>query len=100
MTTHRSWTHRAYRAALLIFPRAFRERFGGEMVDYARERARLARAQGAFTALRFAISTCFDLARSAPAVWVVALRDEWTESGQPRDNMDILRQDLRFAVRA
>jgi predicted permease len=100
MTTHRSWTERAFRAALLIFPRTFRARFGDEMTEFARARARRARTRGALALARFAVETCADLVRSAPRAWLTTLREEWTESDHPRDNMDIFRQDLRFAVRA
>jgi predicted permease len=103
MTTARSVLARAYRAALLIFPPAFRERFGDEMVDFARERARRARARGTFTVAQLAIGISIDLARSAAHVWLDAMRErdaDATSLTQPRDNMDILRQDLRFAARS
>src|SRR5262249_1476797 len=46
------------------------------------------------------VSICADLLRSAPRVWLARFREDWSESDQPRDDMDIVRQDLRFAVRS
>jgi predicted permease len=69
------------------------------MIDYARAR----RARGIVAITRFAIHTTLDLARSAPRLWLDSLRErdaDATSPHQPRDNMDIVRQDLRFAVRA
>ena len=97
MTTQRSWTERCYRAALLIFPLDFRARFSDEMIDFARERERHARAQGRFALARLNAHLLFDLAAAAPGVW---LRRDASDADLPRDNMDILRQDLRFAIRA
>src|SRR5439155_9505136 len=99
MTAQRSWPERCYRAALLIFPRNFRARFADEMIDFARERARHARAQGRFALARLTAHLLFDLAAAAPGVWL--RRDPSAgENDLPRDDMDILRQDLRFAIRA
>jgi putative ABC transport system permease protein len=95
-----SVTERAYRAALLIFPREFRARFGDEMIDFARQRMRAGRSRGPLEVARLGAIIAFDVLRSAPGVWLAQLRDDWSEADQPRDNMDIVRQDLRFAVRS
>jgi len=102
MTVRRSLSERAYRAALLIFPPSFRARFAAEMIEFARERAHQARSRGAFDVARLAARLAFDLAATAPGVWLALVRDRDAtgENALPRDNMDILAQDLRFAVRS
>jgi predicted permease len=94
---------RAYCVILLIFPPPFRARFGDEMIDFARERSRIARSRGSVALALFAIGAFVDLVRSAPGVWLTWLRDNDADAAlpnRPRDNMDILRQDVRFAVRS
>jgi putative ABC transport system permease protein len=103
MITRLSWAERAYRATLLIFPPAFRARFSDEMIDFARERSRIARSQSTVALTTFAIGTFIDLVRSAPGAWLALMRDNDSDAAlpnQPRDNVDILRQDVRFAVRS
>ena len=103
MTKHVSLFERAYRSALLIFPPAFRERFGDEMMEFARQRVRRERTRGKVPVALFAARTFADLARTAPGVWLSLILERDADASspeQPRDNMDILRQDLRFAIRA
>jgi putative ABC transport system permease protein len=89
---HRLTVERWHRLCLLAYPPSFRARFGDEMLELGRER-------GAFALLA-------DTVRSAPAQWLFAAhrrrhidRSSHPSSDQPRDNMDILAQDLRFALR-
>lgn len=94
-----------FAAVLLIFPRTFRSRFGGEMRDFARRRIDDARSLGALAALGEAIRLLADTLAALPAAWL-SLRAERPRgiasppSPYPRDHMDTLRQDLRFALRA
>ena len=46
---------RAYRIAMLVLPRPFRERFGDEMVEFARGRLQAARSRGRRAAFREAM---------------------------------------------
>ncbi len=103
MTSRTSFSERAYRAALLIFPPSFRNRFADEMIDFARSRAHLARTRGPFDVARLAARLALDLAVTAPRVWLALVthrENDASENDLPRDNMDILAQDLRFAVRS
>jgi putative ABC transport system permease protein len=94
-----------YRGAMLIFPRAFRMRFGAEMLDFARARMHAARARGRRASFSEAVHLLGDVARTLPAAWTT-LRSERrstvspTLAPYPRDDMDILLQDLRFALRS
>jgi putative ABC transport system permease protein len=93
-----------YRLALLIYPRQFRRRFAAEMTELAERRMARARELGAVRVLLQAAALCTDLARTAPAQWWLAARqrtpgDALLGQSNPRDNMDIIRQDLRVAVR-
>ena len=99
----RSHRERAYRAALLIFPPSFRARFADEMVDLARHRLYRARSHGRTAVARASLRLLADLAASAPGAWITtlgALVMDDVPPGQPRNNMDIVVQDLRFAIRA
>jgi putative ABC transport system permease protein len=103
--THRgSLFERSYRAAMLIFPRAFRARYADEMSELAFERVAAARAGGRIATLRIVVDLFADLLRAAPAQWTTgrAVRSPQLPlpAPYPRDNMDILLQDLRFAVRS
>jgi putative ABC transport system permease protein len=107
MTRRRSTIEHAYRTALLIFPPTFRDRFADEMVDFARRRMRVARRRGTFACLRETTHLFADLVRSAPREWIAHTREQRAVRAAaiaadllPRDNMDIVIQDLRFAVRA
>ncbi|HYN10384.1 MAG TPA: ABC transporter permease [Vicinamibacterales bacterium] len=57
---------RAYRVALLLYPRTFRDRFGDEMVGFFRAQRQAAAARGAISLARFWRRSVTDLARS---VW-------------------------------
>ncbi|MGE5732347.1 MAG: hypothetical protein ACM37U_10420, partial [Gemmatimonas sp.] len=102
-----SIVERAYRASLALYPRGFRDRFGDEMREFARLRISAARRNGAAAFARAAIGLFTDLADSAARQWVGtwrerprAARDRAVVDALPRDNMDIIIQDLRFALRA
>ena len=72
---------RAYRWLLRFYPRAFRAEYGDEMLAvFARERRQSAGP------------------RASAALWIRALGDTLTNA--PAVHVDILRQDLRDAVRA
>jgi hypothetical protein len=92
---------------MLIYPQSFRDRFGAEMTELATQRMRRDPAPGLFARVGQAVSLFTDLIRSAPAQWVFAARHRAVRvrdlpdaaSAYPRDNMDIIVQDLRFAIR-
>jgi putative ABC transport system permease protein len=92
---------------MLIYPQSFRDRFGAEMTELAMQRMRRGPAPGLFARFGQAVSLFTDLIRSAPAQWVFAARHRAVRvrdlpdaaSAYPRDNMDIIVQDLRFAIR-
>ncbi len=97
---------RGYRSALLIFPPAFRAEFADEMVEFARHRLRAARRRGTRACLAETARLGVDLLASAPSQWIAHHRERRIARHVaieadvlPRDNMDILIQDLRFAVR-
>ena len=107
--TRRRFTEWCYARALGLYPREFRARFGDEMLEFARSRLRAANARGAWAVAREALSLGADLARSVPAQWLDARRArsgatsdlvDVVSPALPRDNMDILVQDLRFAARS
>jgi putative ABC transport system permease protein len=92
-----------YRAALLIFPRDFRARFADEMNAFAAERLRLAVARGRMSAYREFGSLIQDLLAAAVREWsshAPAPVRQPHQSQRPRDSMDILSRDIRFAVRS
>jgi putative ABC transport system permease protein len=95
---------------MLIYPPSFRERFGDEMIAFANERIAAARRRRWPERFAEVLGLAADLMRSAPAQWLVVARasqstDYLTDypdvplDDHPRDNMDILLQDFRFAVR-
>jgi putative ABC transport system permease protein len=96
---------RLYDASMLIFPPAFRVRFGRDMRELARDRMAAARARGRASALRESLLLLTDVVRTAPAAWAVLKAERAHHLAPripeyPRDNMDILLQDLRFSFRA
>ena len=90
-----------------LYPSSFRARFEDEMLAFANERRHSAARRGDAAMLRESAALIVDLVRSAPGQWAHAAGrrsdDEETviPAGEllPRDNMDILIQDLRFGVR-
>ena len=99
MTARKAFSERAYRAALTVLPPGFRHRFGDEMLDFARARLNAARSIGRRALLRETASLFADLAHAAPGLWF----DEYRAAPSalpPRDDMDILMQDLKFALRS
>ncbi|HTE46963.1 MAG TPA: ABC transporter permease [Gemmatimonadaceae bacterium] len=112
----KSLLERCYRLAMLIYPHSFRARFGDEMLDFARRRREHTRSTNgvsAFAAARESLALLTDLVRAAPAQWIFAAAERRTAKKleasfaaehasaytDPRDDMDILLQDLRFAAR-
>jgi predicted permease len=97
----------SYRATMRLYPPSFRARFEGEMLAFANERRASASRRGRTAVAAESASLLIDLLRSAPGQWTHAAgrRSDHEEtvipSGElfPRDNMDILLQDLRFGVR-
>ena len=97
----------AYRIVLLAYPQSFRDRFGREMIGFARQRIHAARERGAGALVTEAFVLVQDILRSLPAQWLVAAREKRAlrhanppaDPASPRDNMDIFIQDLRFAAR-
>ncbi len=101
----RALLFRTYRLSLRLYPPAFRERFGDEMVDFAESRMRDARGTAAsmLAVCRIAV----DLSASVPREWRNLFRERRAarllsaaNPFAPRSDMDILRQDLRFALRS
>jgi putative ABC transport system permease protein len=91
---------------MLIYPPSFRARFGDEMIAFANERFARARRRSLAALAGEFIALIADLIRSAPAQWIAASRPasdvdyaDITPDAHPRENMEILLQDLRFAVR-
>ena len=103
--TRRPFFDVVYQGAMLIFPRAFRARFGDEMLDFARARMDSARRRGRRATLIEGARLLGDVAATLPDAWT-SLKAERrntvspTLAPYPRDNMDILFQDLRFALRS
>ena len=97
MMPRRRVAERAYRIAMLVLPRPFRERFGDEMVEFARGRLQAARSRGRRAAFREAMALALDVVRTAPREWLDERRIIPTPP--PREDMDILMHDLKFGVR-
>ncbi|HEX7938178.1 MAG TPA: ABC transporter permease, partial [Gemmatimonadaceae bacterium] len=100
---------RAFRALLHIYPRAFRDRFADEMVDFYRARRQEQHQRGAI-GIRLWAHLLVDVAVSAPAQHFRAIMDAkapvereiaWSAPGYPPEvrPMETLLQDVRFAVR-
>ena len=107
MTTGRSLFERLYRATLLIFPPNFRARFGDEMTDFALAATDDAQRRGAAAHLRTIAALVADALANAPRQWLVETRERRAtraaaiaSGALPRDNMDIILQDLRFGARS
>ena len=97
MTSRRRVAERAYRIAMLVLPGPFRERFGDEMVEFARGRLRAARSRGRRAVVREGMALAMDVVRTAPREWLDERRVIPTPP--PREDMDILMHDLKFGVR-
>jgi putative ABC transport system permease protein len=82
----------AYRVLLRVYPRAFRERFGGGMAQAFSDRARATRARGALPYGRFLVRSLFDVLVNAALVRL-----------QPRERTAMKWQsigsDVRYAAR-
>jgi putative ABC transport system permease protein len=107
MTTHSDFGAAAFRALLMLYPRAFRERFEDEMVEFYRARRDEQRHRhGSWGGFRLWSHLIADVAISAPAQHVRAASSprelpfaspEYPEETYP---MDTLRQDFRYALRS
>ena len=91
---------RFYRTLLRLFPRAFREDFGPEMVSlFAEMRTEL--RDGTAAALRFWVRLTWDTCAAAVAEWAGLFRSRATEPGnRPRGaSMSTLASDIRISLR-
>lgn len=71
----------AYRMLLRAYPAGFRATFGAEMIQAFRDLRRENRAGG----VRFWAPMIWDVARSAPAQRVAAMRESWNGNTQPEE---------------
>jgi putative ABC transport system permease protein len=110
MTATRDVGERAFRALLRLYPRAFRERFLDEMLDFFRARRDEQRhRRGGRGIARLWLHLVADIAINAPLQHLRALRPRsvtahdlpWASPEYPPEThpMDTLRQDLRYAFR-
>ena len=104
---------RLYRMLLRLYPREFRERFGGDMTDFFRDRRAAARAQGTLGVARVwwdAVADVFRIAtleRADAATRHLRALRESRNGDRPRitldtrdeDMMATLMGDLRYAIR-
>ncbi|HVX41313.1 MAG TPA: ABC transporter permease [Gemmatimonadaceae bacterium] len=101
---------RYYRAALRLYPATFRDRFADEMLEFAESRLSEARARGGGAVVAAGVRLATDLIVTVPREWRaerherriarrVARHAAAADPLATRNDMDILRQDLRFAVR-
>jgi len=104
---------RAYRLLLRLYPRAFRERFGGDMTDFFHDRRIAARQQGTLGVARVWMSAIADVfrvaalervdttARRARAMGGSRKRDNHRTASDTRDEdmMATLMGDIRYALR-
>ena len=115
MTTWRpqrpDFGERVFRALLLLYPSAFRARFGTEMVTFFNARRQELRHRGgARSSMRLWGHLLADVVLNAPPQWLRPFHaaehaDDfdvpWASPFylQREDSMDALRQDIRFALR-
>ncbi len=104
MSARRSLFEYSYRASLLIFPRAFRQRYGDEMCEFALARLMETRTARTTTRVAVAVALFAELVPAALTQWstgrAVRTRSLPVPAPYPRDNVDILIQDVRFALRS
>src|SRR5262245_43153057 len=97
----RSRVLRIYRALLYAFPSHFRQRFGGQMTDYLRDRWNdELRDANAWQSLRFCVRAWLDLLAAALTERTArgfSLRNSPSSSGDSM--LQTLLQDLRFSGR-
>ena len=105
------WGERAFRALLLLYPPAFRRRFGDEMTAFFNARRQELRHHSRLWAsLRLWRHLLIDVSLTAPMQWLTVRHS--AELRQPpdvpwaspfylqrEDSMDALKQDVRFALR-
>ncbi len=97
---------RFFRFLLHLYPRAFRERFGPDLVSFFREHRRHPRFAGRVGRLRFWIHTLGDLGRTSVTEWIDTLRHREGAAGRSADppyedrSMERTVADLRYAVRS
>ena len=107
------WADRGYRLLLRLYPREFRERFGGDMTDFFHDRRIAARQHGPLGVARVWLNAIADVARVATleradttARRVRAMRDSRKDSvhrtafdTRDEDMMATLMGDIRYALR-
>ena len=103
-----------YDRILLVYPRAFRNRFAGDMRETFTRAGREARRKGLVHLLRFWIATLYEVTVFAAAEWIDLVRARLRpssrshgpllpSSGASRDSRKLrltIVHDLRYAVRA
>ena len=101
-----SLAERAYAAALRLFPRDFRDRFGDDMREVLHDQLRAARSSGSPRAIaRVWLSALSTLPRAAMLAHRDALRDRTYPTSHPTDRarnrnmLESVRNDLHFALR-
>lgn len=105
MTSSRpiSPAERVYRALLLSYPRAFRGRHAEEMSRAFRDLLRAEARHGLGAGSRALFGAAFDVVRTAPLVWLEAIRrgpdPAGAVLGASRPGLSGLGQDLRCALR-
>lgn len=87
---------RLYRPLLRFYPRSFRRRFGGEMVEELRQS--LQEAHGSRTLLRIWLQAAADTLARAPSQWRSA-RLRPSRPAARGDFFGVLQHDVRFALR-
>ena len=113
MSRRDSFALRCYRIGVALYPRDFRRRFGDELVEFAGARLEAARSRGRLAVAARCVQLASDLARTLPMQWLTAAHGGLPaarfaverlhtppSSAYPRNNMDILANDLRFALRS
>ena len=109
MDTLIQFSVRAYRALLVFYPRAFRQRFGEDVVEAFTDSCRVAAESGARGLIPVWLAALFDLVTSGFAERTIALRAVWARHGTPphlsgsrgdETPMETLLQDLRYAFRS
>jgi putative ABC transport system permease protein len=98
---------RLFVALMRMYPRAFRARFGDEMLDFFRARRDEQRRRGPRGTARFWMHLIIDMTTNAPIQHIRTLsttsaRDlPWAATEYPEETppMETLRQDVRYALR-
>lgn len=96
-----SWLERAYRWALRLYPRSFRDEYEDEMLEWFGARLRDAEASGGRAArIRVWIDLTKDLVRSLPAEHLRALHARSAERPSGRSVVESFLRDVRLTLRS